>query len=77
MGEIMIACQLSTFSEFICSAFQFQGQLAQKKMQEIYQMKSEIVEILWCAFEWWILNTQKVWSSNKLKKWNPFVRDEF
>ena len=31
-------------------------------------MKSEIVEILWCAFEWCILNTQKVRSSNKFKK---------
>ena len=31
-------------------------------------MKSEIVEILLCAFEWCILNTQKVWSSNKFKK---------
>ena len=46
-------------------------------MHEDYQMKSEIVEILWCALEWSILNTQKVWSSNKFKKWNPFVRDEF
>ena len=70
MGEMMIACQVSSFSEFICSAFKFQGQLAQKnkQMHEEYQMKSEIVEILWCAFEWCILNTQKVWSSNKFKK---------
>ena len=30
MGEMMIPCQVSTFSEFICSAFQFQGHLAQK-----------------------------------------------
>ena len=30
VGEMMIPCQLSTFSEFICSAFQFQGHIAQK-----------------------------------------------
>ena len=31
LGETMIPCQVSTFSNFICSAFQFQGHLAQKK----------------------------------------------
>ena len=31
-------------------------------------MKSERVENWWCGFEWFILNTQKVWSSNKFKK---------
>ena len=31
-------------------------------------MKLEIAENLGCAFEWCILNTQKVWSSNKFKK---------
>ena len=30
VGEMMIPCQLSTFSEFSWSAFQFQGHLAQK-----------------------------------------------
>ena len=35
-------------------------------------MKSERVENWWCGFEWFILNTQKVWSSNKFKKC-PFV----
>ena len=29
-GEMMIPCQVSTFSEFICRAFQLQGHLAQK-----------------------------------------------
>ena len=37
-------------------------------MHEEYQMKSEIAENLGCAFEWCILNTQKVWNSNKFKK---------
>ena len=31
-------------------------------------MKSERIEKWWCGFEWCILNTQKVWSSNKFKK---------
>ena len=50
-------------------------------------MKSEKVENLWCGFEWCILNTQKVWSSNKFKKmkslcnrwvfvWNPDTSKE-
>ena len=30
-GEMMIPCQVSTFSEFICSAILFQGHLAQNK----------------------------------------------
>ena len=30
VGEMMIPCQLSTSSKFICSAFQFHGHLAQK-----------------------------------------------
>ena len=30
LDEMMIPCQLSTFSEFICSAFQFQGLIAEK-----------------------------------------------
>ena len=31
VGQMMKPCQVSTFSEFICSAFQFQGHLAQNK----------------------------------------------
>ena len=31
VGQMMIPCQVSTFSEFICRAFQFQGHLAQNK----------------------------------------------
>ena len=31
LGEMRIPCQVSTFSEFICSALQFQGHLAQNK----------------------------------------------
>ena len=31
-------------------------------------MKSERVENWWCGFEWCILNTEKLWSSNKINK---------
>ena len=50
-------------------------------------MKSKRVENWWCGFECCILNTQKVWSSNKFKKmkslcntrvsvWNPGTSKE-
>ena len=50
-------------------------------------MKSERVENWWCGFEWCILNTEKLWSSNKFKKmkslcnkrvsvWNPDTSKE-
>ena len=50
-------------------------------------MKSESVENWWCAFEWCNLTTEKLWSSNKLKKmkslcnrhvsvWNPDTSKE-
>ena len=47
----------------------FHGHLAQKyeRMPEKEQMKSERVENCRCGFEWCILNTHKVWSSNKFK----------
>ena len=31
-------------------------------------MKSERVVNWWCGFDWCILNTEKLWSSNKFKK---------
>ena len=50
-------------------------------------MKSERVENWWCGFEWCILSTEKLWSSNKFKKmkslcnrqvsvWNPNTSKE-
>ena len=50
-------------------------------------MKSERVENWWCGFEWCILSTEKLWSSNKFKKmkslcnrrvsvWNPDTSKE-
>ena len=78
--EMMIPCQVSTFSEFICRAFQFQGHLAQKKslMREKQKIMSETVESWWCGFEWCILNAKDVQSCNKLLKfWIADVTDEF
>ena len=37
----MIPCQVSTFSDFICSAFQFQGHLAQKVSLNASQIANE------------------------------------
>ena len=42
VGEMMIPCQLSTFSEFICSAYQFQGHLAQKKSVNAWKIANEV-----------------------------------
>ena len=41
-GEMMIPCQVSTFSEFICSAFQFQGHLAQNKSVNASKISSYV-----------------------------------
>ena len=38
----MIPCQLSTISEFICSAFQFQGHLAQNKSWNAWKIANEV-----------------------------------
>ena len=79
VGEMMIPCQLLTFSEFICSAFQFQGQLAQKKSKctkntKWTQKLSKFCDVpLNGAF--WTHTKYGVQISSK--RWNPFVRDEF
>ena len=41
-GQMMIPCQVSTFSEFICSAFQFQGYLAQNKSLNAWKIANEV-----------------------------------
>ena len=46
MGEMMIPCQLSTFSEFICSAFQFQGHSARKKSLKAWKIAYEVRKCL-------------------------------
>ena len=42
MGEIMIPCQVSTFSEFICGACPFQGHLAQNKSWIAWKIAKEV-----------------------------------
>ena len=67
---MMIPCQLSTFSEFIWNAFQFQGLIAENisKCMRNNKWSQKGLKNWWCDFEWCILNTQKVRSSNKFKK---------
>ena len=70
VGEMMIPCQLLTYSKFICSVFQFLGHLAQKisKCMKNTKWTQKSVENWWCGLEWCILNTQNVLSSNKFRK---------
>ena len=79
-GEMMIPCQVSTFSEFICSAFQFQGHLAQNKSVNALKI-ANYVRKGWKLMTWiWIvhLNAKKVRSCTKLLKyWSAQVTDEF
>ena len=77
MGEMMMPCQLSTFLEFICSAFQFQGHLAQKIrkcMKNTNQKGLKIDDVALNGAFWTHKNSGVQISS---KKWNPFVTDEF
>ena len=55
-GEMMIPCQVSTFSEFICRAFQFQGHLAQKKSVNALKI-ANYVRNGWKLMMWlWMLH---------------------
>ena len=42
VGQMMIPCQVSTFSEFSCSAFQLQGHLAQNKSLNAWKIANEV-----------------------------------
>ena len=42
VGQMMIPCQVSTFSEFSCRAFQFQGHLAQNKSLNAWKIENEV-----------------------------------
>ena len=55
-GEMMIPCQVSTFSEFICRAFQFQGHLAQNKSVNAWKV-ANFVRKGWKLMTWlWMLH---------------------
>ena len=69
-GEMMIPCQVSTFSEFICRAFQLQGHLAQNKSVNALKIVNYVRKGWKLTTSLWMLHTErkKVWSSNKFKK---------
>ena len=79
VGEMMIPCQVSTFSEFICSAFQFQGHLAQNKSVNALKI-ANLIRKGWKLMMWlWMVHFEhrKTMDFKQVKKWNPFVTDEF
>ena len=80
VGELMIPCQLSTISEFICSAFQFRVILAQNKSWNAWKLANEVRK--WLKSDDVALNgaywmQKKSWVKICSKNWNPFVIDVF
>jgi hypothetical protein len=80
VGGIMIPCQVSTFSKFICSAFQFQGHLAQNKPLNAWKITNEVrkglkIDDAPMNGAYWTHKKSGVKIS--YQKWNPFVIDEF
>ena len=79
VGEMMIPCQLSIFSVFICSDFHFLGNIAQKiskcmKNNKWSQKGLKIDDVPLNGAFW----TQKNYGVQiSSRKWNPFVTDEF
>ena len=57
-GEMMIPCQVSTFSEFICRAFQFQGHLAQNKSVNALKIANYVTKG-WKLMTWlWMVHAE-------------------
>ena len=80
VGEIMKPCQVSTFSEFIWSACQFQGHLAQNKSRNAWKIANEVkkgLKIDDVALNGANWMQKKSWIKICLKNWNPIVIDEF
>ena len=79
VGEMMIPCQLSTFLEFICSAFQFQGHLAQKiskcMKNSKWSRKGLKIDDVASNGAYWTHTKSAIEIS--LQKWNAFLTDEF
>ena len=80
VGEMMVPCQFSTFSEFMCSAFHFKGHIAKKiskcmKSNKWSRKGLKIDDVALNGAFW----TQKNYGVqiSSTKKWNPFVTDEF
>ena len=57
-GEMMIPCQVSTFSEFICRAFQFQGHLGQNKSVNALKIANYVTKG-WKFITWlWMVHAE-------------------
>ena len=57
-GEMMIPSQVSTFSMFICSAFQFQGHLAQNKSVNASKTTNDVRTSWKLMTSLWMLHTE-------------------
>ena len=58
-GEMMTPCQVSTFSEFICRAFQFQGHLAQNKSVNALKVANYVTKG-WKLMMWlWMVHAER------------------
>ena len=68
VGQMMIPCQVSTFSEFSCSAFQLQGYLAQNKSLNAWKIANEVRKGL--NFSMWIWMLHDGWK--KVLSWKKF-----
>ena len=79
VDEMMIPCQLSTFSEFIWNAFQFQGLIAQIRSKCMKNNKSsqKVLKMYDVALNGAFLTQKNSGVQISSKKWNPFVTDEF
>ena len=80
-GEMMISCQVSTFSEFILYCFSLSRWFSSENKSLNASNIENYVTKGWKLMTWiWIvhLNTKKVWSCTKLLKyWIANVTDEF
>ena len=57
-GEMMIPCQVSTFSEFICRAFQLQGHLARNKSVNALKIANYVTKG-WKLMTWlWMVHAE-------------------
>ena len=62
VGEIMMSCQVTAFSEFICNAFQIQGNRAQNKWLNAWEISNEVRKgwnLMVCLWMVYIEHTQK------------------
>ena len=80
VGQMMIPCQVSTFSEFCCSAFQLQSHLAQNKSLNAWKIANEVKKGWNFKMRLWMLHAKKVLRWNNFRKmkclWNRWVSSE-